>query len=50
MLFKAVIYDLRMNAIVKKYGIFSDSVTCTQFNPRTSQVYFKLNIFIFFMF
>lgn len=39
----AVVYDIRMsgggdNQIVKRYGTFSDSVSCAQFNPKSSQL------------
>ena len=33
----ALVYDLRMNGTIQKYGTFSDSVTNAQFNPRRSQ-------------
>jgi hypothetical protein len=41
----AFVYDLRMNGIIQKYGVFSDTVTCAQFNPRRSQVNFYFTIF-----
>jgi len=34
----ALVYDLRMNGTIQKYGLFSDSVTNCQFNPCRSQV------------
>lgn len=33
-----MVYDLRMNGIIKKYGVFSDNISCAQFNPKKSQV------------
>ncbi|CAF0884268.1 unnamed protein product [Brachionus calyciflorus] len=33
-----LVYDLRMNGIVKKYGVFSDNVSSAIFNPTRSQL------------
>ena len=40
----ALVYDLRMNGTIQKYGVFSDSVTNAQFNPRKSQVRLRILI------